>query len=107
MNNVTFHADVKFHGEMPFTMVDVCFPDREQLEAFIAGLKSLLDPSSRRVCLYLADAASYLPDAEPPEVDSLPTEVCFHPPGYQRDEIELRCLASARSHLESLLAEED
>jgi hypothetical protein len=103
----TVHADVKFHSQMPFTTVDVCFRTREELEALIAGLQRLLESGAEGKLLYLSDPASYLSEYHDPEPLGLATEVCFHPPGHVRDEIDQRCLAAARSHLESLVRGEE
>lgn len=107
MKGNTVHADVKFHSQMPFTNVDVCFRDRSELQDFIAALQLLLTADKQAPGLTLADPASYLPDAPEPTQESLATSVTFHPPGHVRDELDLRCLASARSHLESLLDDEE
>ncbi len=108
MDKQTIHADVKFHSQMPFTTVDVCFRTRGQLEALIAGLQQLLTAGDDAAALlHLTDPASYLPDHEEPASAGLATEVCFHPPGHVRDEFDQRCLAAARSHLESLLHGEE
>ena len=102
MNKQVIHADAKFHSQMPFTNVDVCFHHREQLVALIEGLQKLLDADTGAE-LHLCDPASYLPDSPDDESGGLPASVSFHAPGYQRDEIDLRCLSAARAHLESLL----
>ena len=102
MSKDTLHADAKFHSQMPFTNVDVCFRDREELVALIAGLQKLLGAETDGV-LYLCDPASYLPEHPDDESGGLAASVCFHAPGYQRDDVDLRCLGSARAHLESLL----
>jgi hypothetical protein len=104
MSKATIHADAKFHSQMPFTNIDVCFHSREQLAALIAGLQKLLDEETDGA-LHLCDPASYLPEFTDDESGGLAASVCFHAPGYQRDDIDLRCLASARAHLESLLRE--
>lgn len=108
MDRPTVHADVKFHSQMPFTSVDVCFRTREELEALIAGLQQLLEQEGQAdAVLYLADPASYLPEHEDPEPLGLGTSVCFHPPGHVRDDLDQRCLTAAQAHLESLLSGPD
>ena len=102
MSKDTIHTDAKFHSQMPFTNIDVCFRTREELAALIAGLQKLLGAAADGE-LCLCDPASYLPDCPDDESGGLAASVCFHAPGYQRDEIDLRCLAAARAHLESLL----
>lgn len=99
------HSDVKFHSQMPFTNIDVCFRNREELAALIAGLQTLLGgETDGELCL--SDPASYLPEYPDDESGGLAASICFHAPGHQRDEIDLRCLAAARTHLESLLRED-
>ena len=102
MSKTTLHADAKFHSQMPFTNVDVCFHNREELVALIAGLQKLLDADTGAE-LHLLDPASYLPDSPDDESGGLAASVSFHVPGHQRDETDLRCLRAARAHLESLL----
>lgn len=99
----TVHADVQFHSQMPFTNVDVCFRNRTELENLIEKLQQLLEPSvSTESEVTLAHPHSYLPNAEGPEPEGMATSICFHPPGYARDEIDLRCLVAARAQLEVL-----
>ena len=102
MSQETIHADMKFHSEMPFTNVDVCFYTREELKALIAGLQKLLTAEGDEV-LYLCDPASYLPGHRDDESGGFAASVCFHAPGYRRDEVDLGCLGAARRQLESLL----
>ena len=104
MSKETVHADAKFHSQMPFTNVDVCFRDREELALFIAGLQKLLGTETNG-SLYLCDPASYLPGHPDDDSGGLPASVSFHAPGYQRDELDLRCLGAARAHLTSLLTD--
>ena len=101
MKKITAWADVKFHSQMPFTNVDVCFRTREELAQFIAALQELLEASDLQTSLYLKDSV-VSPDGSAGVVDALATDLCFHPPGFVRDELDLRCLAAARSRLESL-----
>lgn len=102
MSKEVIHADVKFHSQMPFTNVDVCFNSREELAALISTLQMLLGSGASELS-YLCDPASYLPEHPDDESGGLAASICFHAPGYQRDEIDRRCLVAARSHLESLL----
>jgi hypothetical protein len=96
METVTVVADVKLHSAMPSMNVDVCFRDHDELQALIGALQHLLEESTRAVRLvYLSNDAG--------TDDGLPTEVCFHTPGYVRDEIDRQCLAAARKQLESFL----
>ena len=104
MREETYHADAKFHSQMPFTNVDVCFRDREELASLIAGLQKLLGAETSGE-LYLCDPASYLPEHPDDDSGGLAASVCFHSPGYQRDELDLRCLRAARAHLTSLVAD--
>jgi hypothetical protein len=104
----TVHSDVQFHSQMPFTNVDVCFRNRSELEALIQALQKLLDPSTPTDSeVTLAHPHSYLPDAEGPEPEGMPTGVTFHVPGYERDDLDLRCIEAARAHLEELIEEDD
>ena len=102
MSKDTIHADAKFHSQMPFLNVDICFHDREELAALIAGLQKLLGAETGGA-LYLCDSASYLPNQPDDESGGWAASVCFHAPGYQRDDLDLRCLGAARAQLESLL----
>ena len=106
MSKDTIHADAKFHSQMPFTNIDVCFQNQEELAALIAGLQKLLGAETEGV-LYLCDPASYLPEYPDDDSGGLAASICFHAPGYQRDDLDLRCLAAARAHLESLLREDN
>jgi hypothetical protein len=100
-------ADVKFHSQMPFTNVDVCFRNAKELEQLIQALQHLLGAISSDEHITLADPSHY-PDQEQIHPDEgLPTTVTFHAPGHRRDSTDLRCLAAARSHLLSLVDEEE
>lgn len=106
MSKDTLHADAKFHSQIPFTNIDVCFRNREELAALIAGLQKLLGAENDGM-LHLCDPASYRPEHPDDESGGLAASVCFHAPGYQRDDLDLRCLGAARAHLESLLREDN
>jgi hypothetical protein len=96
MKKVKAHADVKFHSQMPFTNVDVCFHTREEMMQLIAALQGLVEKADAQACVFLENSD------EPPASDALPAEACFHAPGFVRDDLDLRCLSAARTHLESL-----
>jgi hypothetical protein len=100
MKKLTAHADVKFHSQMPFTNVDVCFRTREELARLIAALQGLLETPEVERSVFLEDSHDAAAS------DALSAEVCFHAPGFVRDELDLRCLSAARSHLDSLTGDE-
>jgi len=80
-------ADTKFHSDAPFTGVDVVFKSTEQIEALIDALRRLLTGASNEIVELEDDNAT--------GDEGLSAPIYFHGLGFGRDDLDLRCLASA------------